>query len=332
MPNWLSFDPVNRRITGTAAEADIGSYTITVRATDEGQLFVKESITLVVNDINNQSPVFTSADAVDFAENESGELHIVQANDSDANDSVNFTLAGDDAAQFVLDASSGSLSLPQALDFEAPADANADGEYRLSVTARDQVGHATTQSLQVNVTNVNEAPVIITQLLQIDGFADPGTLIGTMIAQDPEGSELNWRLLNQDSPFELTPSGVLQLAAALNFESTPEYELNVQAGDGSLSTVANVQIRVTNPLAEQAAILLRIEQDNQGVALIRTEGGSVSVTAPITNPEPDFTISYDWSLSSDLIIPVAIRLGYTTGRQLKYFNLQVCTGIGVEWQ
>ena len=302
LPDWLSFDPASSRLLGTAEQAEVGTYTITVQAADEGGLFVQDNFTLIVVGINNQSPVFTSASTVDVAENESAELHTVQAYDLDTGDEVDFTLGGDDAAQFVLDESSGALSLPQALDFEAPRDANADGEYRLSVTARDLVGHTTTQSLRVNVTNVNEAPIVITRSLQIDEFAVPDTLIGTLRAQDPEGSELRWRLVDQASPFELTESGVLTVAAALDFETAPAYDLNVQADDGSLNTVASVRVLVIDAFAEQAAILLRIEQDDEEVAQIRAEGGAVSVIAQITNPVPELAVSYDWSSSNELII------------------------------
>lgn len=52
------------------------------------------------------------------------------------------------------------LSFKNAPDFETPADTNHNNVYNVAVEVSDGLGATDTQVIAVNVTNVNEAPVI----------------------------------------------------------------------------------------------------------------------------------------------------------------------------
>ena len=86
----------------------------------------------------------------------------VTASDEDVPaDTLTFTITGGaDAALFSVDPVSGVLTFVAAPDFESPTDANADGVYEVIVDVADGNGGVDTQTINVTVTDVNDAPVI----------------------------------------------------------------------------------------------------------------------------------------------------------------------------
>src|SRR4029450_11718567 len=90
---------------------------------------------------------------------------------------LTYSIAGGaDAAKFQIDSTTGALSFITAPDFEAPADADHDNAYQVTVRASDGTLNDD-QAITVRVTNVNEAPVITSN----DGVA-------TAIIYAPEGT------------------------------------------------------------------------------------------------------------------------------------------------
>ena len=104
-------------------------------------------------------------EAPSYAENGTGTVATYSANGSPAWS----LLSGDDADAFSIDASSGVLTFASSPDYEAPADANGDNSYELTVVAKIAVDandptSATvtgTRDVTVAVTDVNEAPVAL---------------------------------------------------------------------------------------------------------------------------------------------------------------------------
>ncbi len=60
LPSWLSFDPATRTFTGTPTNADVGTVTVTVRATDGSAVFVEDQFDITVVNVNN-APVIAGA-------------------------------------------------------------------------------------------------------------------------------------------------------------------------------------------------------------------------------------------------------------------------------
>ncbi|MCF7787314.1 MAG: IPT/TIG domain-containing protein [Prosthecobacter sp.] len=123
----------------------------------------------------NTAPVITSnggggTAGINVAENTTA-VTTVTATDSEvpATQSLTFTKSGADAALFTLNSSSGALSFTTAPNFEAPADAGANNVYDVTVTVTDDgTGLLTdTQALSVTVTDVNEAPSIAGDSVQL---------------------------------------------------------------------------------------------------------------------------------------------------------------------
>ncbi|WP_285295130.1 beta strand repeat-containing protein [Aureimonas altamirensis] len=146
--------------TGTApgtvngAQFSISTVSGAVTGNISHQNWVGSSNATGAYDLDNTAPVITTT-SLDAAEN--GTV-VAQLTATDAHN-VTWTLnsGAGDGALFNL-TSRGALAFNSPQNFEAPADANANREYLLDVTATDAVGNSSTRTISVQLTNVNEAP------------------------------------------------------------------------------------------------------------------------------------------------------------------------------
>jgi uncharacterized delta-60 repeat protein len=111
----------------------------------------------------NDAPHITSngggaTAAVNAAENQTT-ITTVTSTDVDG-DTPTYTISGGaDAASFAIDSNTGSLTFVSAPDHEIPGDVDNNGIYEVQVTAADGNGGSHVQTLNVTVTDVNDAPV-----------------------------------------------------------------------------------------------------------------------------------------------------------------------------
>lgn len=99
----------------------------------------------------NQPPTFTSAATANAAENSAGTVYQATATDPDGNP-LTFSLAGGaDQGRFTITAA-GALSFTTPPDFEAPADADSNNVYQVTLQVSDGTTSATL-NLAVTVTN-----------------------------------------------------------------------------------------------------------------------------------------------------------------------------------
>ena len=74
---------------------------------------------------------------------------------TDAGDTLMYTLGGTDMASFAIDSATGQLMTKAALDYEAPADADTDNAYEVTVTASDgNTADDATIAVTITVTDV----------------------------------------------------------------------------------------------------------------------------------------------------------------------------------
>ena len=86
------------------------SYSVTVTATDTGELTTEETFTVTVNNLNDNDPVITSASSVDMAENTSAVI-TVTATDADGDNLTYSITGGADSSLFTIDSTTGALTL-----------------------------------------------------------------------------------------------------------------------------------------------------------------------------------------------------------------------------
>lgn len=160
-----AFDPL--------AEGQTAQTTFTYTVSDGNGSTDTATVTLTITGVND-APVLTLASTAIVAENETA-VTTASATDVDG-DAVTYALSGDDAALFAIDAD-GVLTFINAPDFEAPADADGDNTYDVTVTASDG-SLSDSADIAVTVTDVDETPPpFINEFHYDNAGADTGEFI-----------------------------------------------------------------------------------------------------------------------------------------------------------
>ncbi|MBK7003060.1 MAG: cadherin domain-containing protein [Rhodoferax sp.] len=178
----LNVNPTTGAITLKTA-SDINtkpSYSFNVIASDKGTLSASKAISVQVTaDNQNAPPVITSgngAASITLASPENQtEITTITANDPNASDTVTFSIAGGaDQSAFTLNAQTGILRFTNAPDFEQPTDAGKDNGYEVIIQASDGKGGQVSQTITVQVSDVQEDTSTIAPSIQLSPGSDTG--------------------------------------------------------------------------------------------------------------------------------------------------------------
>lgn len=217
-----------------------------------------QTVTIADND-NNAAPTIPAGQSFSIAENSGvGTLvGTVTANDADTVGPFNtltFSLTNNPNNAFAINPANGQLTVatPSALNFEQ------SGSFNVGVTVTDGGNLSATQTVVVNVTNVNEGPSIVSnQSFSVAENSGNGSVVGTVAASDPDtappfGAKTFALTSNPNSAFAINATtGQITVAnsAALNFETTTQFLVGVSVTDGgspALSASQNVTINVND--------------------------------------------------------------------------------------
>ncbi|MCP4407848.1 MAG: tandem-95 repeat protein [Gammaproteobacteria bacterium] len=156
LPDWLSLVGTGNgsaTLTGTPANSDVGSHSISLRVTDAAGLFADQAFTLDVSNVNN-APVFSSTAETTATENASY-LYNITASDPDAGDALTITapngLPGWLALTTIGNNGKGTLT-------GTPLDGDV-GSHSVTLRVTDAGGSFADQNFTITVTNVDNAPV-----------------------------------------------------------------------------------------------------------------------------------------------------------------------------
>jgi serralysin len=122
------------------------SYTATVTASD-GTNSTTQAITVNVTDVN-EAPTFTSSATFSAAENQTA-IGTVAVSDVDG-DTISYSISGSD---ITINSSSGVIAFASAPNYETKS------SYTATVSVTDGT-NTTTQAVTINITDVNDAPII----------------------------------------------------------------------------------------------------------------------------------------------------------------------------
>ena len=266
---------------------DVGStvmnntYVVTVKVTDDGSptnLSDTHTVTVTVDNVNEAPEITTiSTTYTDFNVDEntatSDVIKTYVATDVDASTTLTWSLEGNDAGDFTITKNAdghGELQFRNAPNFEMPVDADTMNDYDIRVKVEDNgiPGNRGNQlddtvSVEVNVLDVNEAPVI--RGASLPSFAEieydatsPDLTVATYTYTDEDrnpADTITWRLSGADAThFNIgSSSGVLSFSIRPDFEnpvnadSDNEYVIEVQADDGQGGVgTTPVVVTVTN--------------------------------------------------------------------------------------
>ena len=240
------------------------TYSVTLTVSD-GLATDTIVVTINVTDIDeNRAPIFTEGSNATrkVAENATAGMNIgnaIAATDPD-NDTLTYSLGGQDASAFGIDTTTGQLRTNASLDYETKS------IYSVSVTVSDSKLTATI-AVTINVLDVDELPDQVTEVKDVsvnnppvftDGSSTSrsvaentgsGVDIGTPIsATDTDGHTLTYSLGGTDAAaFTInSTTGQLRTNASLDYEVKSIYVVSVTTSDGTLTDSITVTINITD--------------------------------------------------------------------------------------
>lgn len=334
-------DNANFELVGSELKAltsfdheDMSTRNIRVKATDASNETYEQTFEIGIADLND-APTAIELSATSINENEVSGTTIgtLSTIDPDAtNDNLVFEII-EGADNFQL--SGAELQSAASFDFET--------NVSLTVKVRASDGEENSDSFftieetfTISVGDVSESPSdIAISNTSIAENADSGTVIGTLTAQDPDGSNTNTFSLveNSEDNASFSISGEqLVSAEVFNFESKTSYIVDVQVNDGGANTFTEkITITITDvneaPVFSSASTALIAENTTTAATLAATDVDenatltysivdgadkdlfSLSGTALSFVAAPDFEGSTDADADNDYEITVSVSDG-----------------------
>ncbi|MDD5214178.1 MAG: Ig-like domain-containing protein [Methylococcales bacterium] len=250
-----------------------GKDSLTVLTSDNGNtgggaLSVSNTIEITVNPVND-APVITSKETISsVAENSPLEtiVYTVSATDIDEGQKLSYSLSGQDANSFVIDATTGVVTLKAAANFEVK------NSYQFNVVATDDDKKplSDVKAITINVTDVDEAPVAVS-----DGYktnedtalkiaATQGVLAKSSAAN--ANSQLSAILVKNPANGTL----ILEKNGAFTYQPNPNYSgvdsFTYKASDGKLDSDLVVVSLTVQPVNDAPSFKIGENQKVQSIA------------------------------------------------------------------
>ena len=238
-------------ISADQLDATVAQYVLTFVAFDDGFQSSTNEATVVVNVTHNILPMFEQPlYIVSVIENipVGDEIVVVTAIDPDEN---TITYSVDDE-RFTVHSDTGSISFVSSPDFEAQR------SYEFLVVATDIRGGTDTAVVRVSVEDQNEFAPVFDQLLYMATICESsplGSAILQVLATDQDDGStgiIYYTILSQTNCNDCVSidnsTGVISVAAPLDYEAVTSFVVQVQAVDGGqwVSQEATVEIAILN--------------------------------------------------------------------------------------
>jgi hypothetical protein len=316
--NAFVIDPATGALTvnnSTAVDYETNpTIVLTITATDNGvpSLSGSGTVTLHLGNVN-EAPII-NAQSLSVPENSliGTAVGSVLANDPDIGQTLTYSIVSGNAdGAFAIDPITGALTVAKssALDFEAQP------THQLIIQVADNASPSLTAAniVTISLTDVNEAPTISPQSFTLDENSPAGTVVGTVVAGNPETSQtLQYSIAggNVGGAFSINSiTGILQVAnsAALNFETKPQFSLTIQATDNgtpALTTSSTITVQL-NDVNEVPLIQDQVFTPNENLAV-----GDVAAAVVATDPDAGQSLTYSITGAS---VPGAFAIDPVTG-------------------
>ena len=310
------------------------TYNLTIEVTDDGNPAETGSATITVNVFDNNAPVITSTS---FEVNENAEngtiVGTVIATDADDHGII-FSIEGATVLGAFSISTDGIIEVADysLLDFES------NPSFTLLIQAQDDgVGLLSDlKEIQIDLNDVNEAPVAIPFFMNISSSSPDGFVIGTVEAEDPENDAITFSIAdgNDENIFSIdATTGGLTVAngSLLNPDVKPVHTLTVEVTDGSLSSDTKIMLNVyANVLPALTVNTFDIDENSDSGAVLGT----------LASDDPDSILLLEISGGNDnqllalnettweLTIDDASLLDYETNQQFEVMVTLIDGGLG----
>ena len=252
LPSWLAFDSFVRKFSGTPLNADVGTLSINVTATDSSSATVSDTFDIVVANTNDAPAVANAIPDRNATEDVAFTFQFAANTfeDVDVGDSLTYSATKSDGT-----------ALPSWLSFTAatrtffgiPLNANV-GTLSIKVTSKDRSNASISDTFEIVVANTNDAPTVANVIADRNATEDSVfnfTFAANTFADVDVGDSLTYSATKSDgTPL---PSWLAFNSLTQRFSGTPlnadvgTLSIKVTATDGSNATVTDTfEIVVAN--------------------------------------------------------------------------------------
>jgi Ca2+-binding RTX toxin-like protein len=204
---------------------EAASHTITVRATHSSGVVVEQALTVAVSDIDEAPTELLLVDLTPIVEDSSiGQLVAnLELNDPDGVAEFRNNAISVDDPRFVVNGASLYLRVGQSIDFET------EPSVSLTLTVSPSDGPSFTQSVVLDVTNVAEAPPVLTlSASNVVENASAGTEIGSLSVD--YGGPYTFSIVNDlGGQFALLDGKLVAGATPINYEAADSRTVTIRA-------------------------------------------------------------------------------------------------------
>jgi mRNA-degrading endonuclease HigB of HigAB toxin-antitoxin module len=267
------------------------SYTVRIRATDQGGLFFEKAFTINVNDVND-TPVNLALSATSVYENVAANTIIGNLSSTDPDPGNTFTYSlvtgtgSIDNAAFTL--AGDSLKIINSPDFETKK------SYNIRIRTTDQGGLFVEKAFVISIININETPVNLTlSATSVNENVVANTTVGTFVTTDLDaGNAFTYSLVtgtgSTDNASFTIYRNVLWVKSAPNFEAKSSYTVRIRSTDqGGLFFEKAFVISINNVNETPVNLTLSATSVNENVAANTTVG-----TFATTDPDAGNAFTY----------------------------------------
>jgi hypothetical protein len=220
--SWLSIDPVTGKLSGTPENTDVGSYWINVTVDDGNGGTHSKNFSLIVQNVNDD-PIITTTLIPEAANEDSLYFIDFEAMDIDpTGDTFTWDFTSN-ATWLMIDSATGNLT-------GTPDDPDI-GSFWVNVTVSDGNGGFDTINFTINVTNINDIPIIITTDLTTATEDLLYSVDYEATDADPTDDILTWSLIGAESWLNIN-SGTGILSGTPENADVGNYWVNVSVSDG----------------------------------------------------------------------------------------------------
>ena len=231
--------------TGNLDFEEEQSYTLNVEVSD-GSFLVSKSITVDINNLDDQSPIVDANQMFSIDENiPTGSLvGNVLASDNIGVTMYSITAGNGSPAVFSIDSTTGVLTTAEAIDFETTA------SYTLTIELEDAAGNTGSGTVTVNINNIPNAEesipkVMAGQTFSVNENKPVNTVFGRVIASDDVGvTGYSINAGDANGQFAIDNNGDITVAKNIDYETTMSFTLTIEVEDAA-SQIATEDITVT---------------------------------------------------------------------------------------
>jgi RHS repeat-associated protein len=252
------------------------NYTVRVKATNQNGLSTEKPFPINITNLN-EAPNTPTLSNQQIAENSPINTIVgkLVAADPDTSDTLSYSLTTGDSStnNNLFEIVGDELRLKNSADFEAKPN------YSVRIQVTDAAGLSTTQTFNINITNVNEAPTQLTINTNQTAENSPiGTVVANFTSTDPDAGDSFTYSLAPNDLFTIT-GNELKLTASPDYETKSSYQIQVKTTDKfGLSLDRPFTINITD-IKEPTTLI----NNNDRTFQISGDKGSKNITFQISS-------------------------------------------------